>query len=97
MENQAKPRSFRLTPKYKSGFMVPRNYEHAKQLDKVNKNTKWQDSTNLEISQLDKYDTLIDHGVVKSAPQGYKRIRPILFMTQNMMVGTKHVVSQMVT
>ena len=40
MANQAKLRSFRLVPRYKYGCMVPRNYEHAKQLDKVNNNEK---------------------------------------------------------
>ena len=75
MANQAKLRSFRLTPKYKYGFVAPRNYEHAKRLDKINNNTKWQDSTYLEILQLDEYDTFINHGVVKTAPQGYKLIR----------------------
>ena len=55
--------------------MVPRKYEYAKQLDNVNKNTKCQDSTNLEISQLYGYNTFTNHVVGKTAPQGYKRIR----------------------
>ena len=40
MANQAKLRSFRLAPKYKYGFEVPRDYKHAKELDERNGNTK---------------------------------------------------------
>ena len=76
MANQAKLRSFRLTPKY--------TYEHSKQLDKVNKNKKLHDYTNFEMSQLDEYDTFINHGVEKTAPQGYKIIRT------NLMYDIKH-------
>ena len=55
--------------------MAPMNYEHAKRLNNVNKNTNWQDSTNLEMSQLDEYDTFISHCYGKTAPQGYKKVR----------------------
>ena len=33
MANQAKLRSFRLAPKYKYGFEIPRDYKHAVELD----------------------------------------------------------------
>ena len=49
--------------------MVPKNYEHAKQLDNINNNTKWQDSTNIKISQLNVYYTRINHGVRKTSPK----------------------------
>ena len=55
--------------------MVPRNYDPTKWLDNTNKNTKWQDSINLEILQLDEYDTFINHIIGKAAPQGYKSIK----------------------
>ena len=42
--NQAKLRSYRTTPKYKFGYIVPRDYKHAEELDKINKNNKWKDS-----------------------------------------------------
>ena len=58
--------------------MVPRNYEDAKRLDNANKSTKWQDSTNLEISQLDEHDTCINHDIGKIAPQRCKRLRTYL-------------------
>ena len=52
--------------------MVLRNYEYAKQLDDTKENTKWEDYTNLEISQLDDYDTFINHGIGNAALHGYK-------------------------
>ena len=48
LANQAKLRSFRLAPKYKYGFQVSRDYNHAKRLYEKNGNIKWQDSTLLE-------------------------------------------------
>ena len=39
MVNQAKLRSFRTAPRYKYGYEIPRDYEHAKQLDARNGNT----------------------------------------------------------
>ena len=41
LANQATLRSFRLAPKYKYGFQVPNDYNHAKILDEKNGNTKW--------------------------------------------------------
>ncbi len=46
-----------MAPRYKYGYEVPRNYNHAVELDKRNGNTKWQDSTALEMSQLHEYKT----------------------------------------
>ena len=57
---QAKLKSFRISPRYKYGFEVPKNYKHAEKLDKKNGNTKWMDSNKLEHKQLDDYDIFID-------------------------------------
>ena len=74
--NQAKLKSFRHAPKYQYGYEVPRNYGHAVELDNAAKNTKWQDSVELEMAQLAEYDTFKDYGMyIKSnPPAGYKRI-----------------------
>jgi len=40
MVNQAKLKSFRLAPRYKYGYEVPRDYDHAVELDKRCGNTK---------------------------------------------------------
>ena len=59
---QARLRSFRTAPKYMYGFQIPKNYTEAVELDVRNGNTKWQDSTALEMSQLKDYETFIDKG-----------------------------------
>ena len=51
MANQAKLRSFRAAPKYQYGFEVPRDYNHAVQINKSNKNSKWQEAVTLEMDQ----------------------------------------------
>jgi hypothetical protein len=76
MVNQAKLRSYRTAPKYQYGFEVPKDYyQHAIRLDEKAGNTKWQDSTKLEMAQLDNYDTLKDYGHSGKPPDGYKKIR----------------------
>ena len=77
MANQAKLRSFRTAPRYKYGFEIPRDYQHAVRLDERNKNTKWQDAAGLEMCQLFEYQTFIDKGHKDQVlpPEGYKRIR----------------------
>ena len=62
MANQAKLRSYNTAPKFKYGFEIPRDYNHAKWLDKRNGNTKWQDATKLELDQQDDYSTFKDVG-----------------------------------
>ncbi|HSN23318.1 MAG TPA: reverse transcriptase domain-containing protein, partial [Methylomicrobium sp.] len=72
--NQAKLQSFRLTPIYMYGYLVPRNYDQAVQLDKENGNTKWMDCTKLELIQVLGYGTFNDHGLGGMAPEGFKKI-----------------------
>ena len=43
MVNQAKLCSYRTAPRYKYGFEVPRDYEHAKRLDERHGNTRCSD------------------------------------------------------
>jgi hypothetical protein len=76
MVNQAKLRSFSTAPKYKYGFEVPWDYKHAKRLDEKHGNTRWQDATDLELCQIDEYETFQDHGSKGKVkpPDGYKKI-----------------------
>ena len=53
MANQAKMRSFNLSPRYKYGFEVPRTYDQAIKLDQRNNNTKWQEAVKIELAQID--------------------------------------------
>jgi hypothetical protein len=79
MVNQAKLRSYRVSPKYMYGYEIPRNFNHAVQLDERNGNTKWQDSTALEMQQLEEYATFQDLGDSKNPgakpPEGHRKIR----------------------
>jgi hypothetical protein len=75
MVNQAKLRSYRTAPKYQYGYEVPKDYQHAVRLDERAGNTKWQDSTKLEMAQLDDYDTFKDYGHSGRPPNEYKKIR----------------------
>mmetsp|Transcript_13186 Transcript_13186/g.23919 ORF Transcript_13186/g.23919 Transcript_13186/m.23919 type:complete len:235 (-) Transcript_13186:1278-1982(-) len=75
MVNQAKLRSYRTAPKYQYGYEVPKDYVHAVRLDEKAGNTKWQDSTKLEMAQLDDYDTFKDYGHSGRPPNEYKKIR----------------------
>ena len=72
--NQAKLKLFRTKPIYMYGILVPRNYQQALELDKQNGNTKWQDSTLLELSQIDGYDTFLDKGAGFIPGIGWKKI-----------------------
>jgi len=48
---------------YKYGYEVSQDYNHHTiELDKHNGNTKWQDFTALEMSQLHEYKTFKDLG-----------------------------------
>jgi hypothetical protein len=73
--NQAKLRSYHLAPCYKYGYEVPRDYKHAMELDIRNGNKLWREATDLELSQLNEYNTFKDFGPQASAPHGYKKIR----------------------
>lgn len=49
--NQDKLHSYRMTPRHKFGYEIPRNndYDHALSIDKKNRNTKWSEAIQLEI------------------------------------------------
>ena len=74
---QVKLRSFRTSPKYMYGYLVPRNYKDALRIDTMNGNNKWIDSIKLEMQQLDEYDTFIDVGMenLVSIPEGFTKIK----------------------
>ena len=73
--HQAKLRSYRTAPRYKYGFEVPRDYNHAMELDKKNGNKKWKDSTGIEVELLDDYNAFIDKGPNQEIPPRYKKIQ----------------------
>ena len=74
MANQAKLHSFRTKPIYMFGFLVPRHYQQAIELDKSNNNSKWQDAIDLELKQIDDYETFDDKGEGFNPGKDYKKI-----------------------
>jgi hypothetical protein len=74
---QAKLRSFRVSPKYKYGYSIPRNYKEAIEFDKRNGNTKWQDANVLEHEQLTEYEVFVNKGEFHEGkiPEGYRKIK----------------------
>ena len=67
--------SYRTKPIYHFGVQVPRNYEQAMEFDERNGNTKWQDSIDIELKQIDEYDTFIDKGADFKPGPDFKKIR----------------------
>ena len=75
MVMQTRLKNFRNRPKYKFGVQIPRNHEEAMKLDAINGNSNWANAEQLEISQLNDYDSFQDLGKGAPVPDGYKKIR----------------------
>ena len=82
--NQSKIRQVRRSTVYQFGFLIPKDYKQALQLDEQNGNSKWYDATKLEMDQINEYKVFQDHGKaqidpksrkVSNAPNGYQKIR----------------------
>ena len=73
--NQAKLHSFRHKPIYMYGFQVPRNHAQAMELDEANKNNLWKRAEELELAQVDEYETFLDKGRGYIPGPSYKKIR----------------------
>jgi hypothetical protein len=74
---QAKMKSYHQSPKYKFGYRIPKDYEEALKVDELNQNTKWENATITEMSQLKEYECFIDAGIYgrDKPPDGHKKIR----------------------
>ena len=68
---------------YQFGFLIPKDYKQALQLDEQNGNNKWYDATKLTMDQINEYKVFQDHGKaqinpksrkVSNAPDGYQKI-----------------------
>ena len=53
--NQSKIRQVRRSAVYQFGFLIPKDYKQALQLDEQNGNSKWYDATKLEMDQINEY------------------------------------------
>jgi hypothetical protein len=83
MVNQAKVRSFQTAPRYKYGYEISKNFEHAKKLDAQNGDTQWCDATALELAQLHEYELLT------ILQRDSRRFVPIWCLIASMTVITK--------
>ena len=66
---------------YKFGYILPRTFKEAIELDTLNGNTKWHDAISQEIASDDEYGTFKDQGQdiwekgkITNGPPGYKKI-----------------------
>ena len=50
--NQSKIRQVRRSAVYQFGFLIPKDYKQALQLEEQNGNSKWYDATKLEMDQI---------------------------------------------
>ena len=82
--NQTKIRQVRRFATYQFGCLIPRDYKHPLELDKLNGNSRWYDGTKKELDQINEYKVFVDHGRAKydskskritNTPQGYQRIK----------------------
>jgi hypothetical protein len=60
--------------KYQYGYEIPKDYQHSR-LDERAGKTKWQDSTKIETTRLNDYDTFKNYGHSGRPPNEYKEIR----------------------
>jgi hypothetical protein len=88
---QAKMKSYHQSMKYKFGYRIPKDYKEALKLDELNQNTKWEDATVTEMSQLKEYECFIDAGIYA------RRFVLILCLTLNMVDAIKHATLQVGT
>ena len=53
---------------YQFGFLIPKDYKQALQLDEQNCNSKWYDATKLEMDQINEYKVFQEHGKAQYDP-----------------------------
>ena len=70
--NQSKIRQVRRSAVYQFGFLIPKDYKQALQLDEQNGNSKWYDPTKLEMDQINEYKVFQDHGKAQYDPKRYQ-------------------------
>ena len=70
--NQSKIRQVRRSAVYQFGFLIPKDYKQALQLDEQNGNSKWYDATKLEMDKINEYKVFQDHGKAQYDPKSRK-------------------------
>ena len=75
--NQTKIRQVRRLATHQFGYLIPRDYKHALELDKINGNSRCYDATKKELDQINDYQVFIDHGIGQSVAGGHVTPDPI--------------------
>ena len=65
---QSKIRQLRRSPVYQFGFLIPKDYKQALQLDEQNGNSKRYDAPKLEMDQINEYKVFQDNGKPRLIP-----------------------------
>ena len=66
--NQSMMRQVRRSAVYQFGFLIPKDYKQALQLDEQNGNSKWYDATKLEMDQINEYKSFRTMGKPNMIP-----------------------------
>ena len=90
--NQTKIRQVRRSATYQFGYLIPRDYKHALELDKINGNSRWYDATKKELDQINEYQVFIDHGRVIKYDLKSKRMTMHLKDQGNMHVNMMDII-----
>jgi hypothetical protein len=75
MAKPSQTTAYRTAARYMYGLEIPRDYQHAIDIDQRNGSNRWQDAASLELTQLDEYRTLKDMGKHAVMPSDNKKIR----------------------
>ena len=57
---------------YQFGFLTPRDYKHALELDQQSGSSNWYDATQLEMDQINKYGVFDSDGKASFDPKTRK-------------------------
>ena len=64
MINQTRLYQVKHSNQYKYGVEIPKTHNQAMAFDKENGNNKWQEAEELELTQIDQYDSFKDLGKI---------------------------------
>ena len=96
--NQSTIRQVRRLAVYQFGFLIPKDYKQALQLDEQNGNSKWYDATKLEMDQINEYKSfrtmgkpnmIPSRGRYPMAQMDTRKSGSTSFLLSNMMAGTR--------
>ena len=76
MQNQAKLRSCRTSPRHKFGYKLPSNndHDHAIESNRRNGDDLWRDAIKLETHQQNDFNACKDLGLNEKSPEECKKI-----------------------